>query len=233
MSAAFARHPVAGDQASLARAQAEACRVAVRLVHSCPRPQQRPQAVGAARRWVAAAAAGSNGSSSHANGVRQQAAGVDLLEQQQPQQQEQQQGQQQGQQPAAGQHPRVWTKFVAETLLPTKLGKFRLRGYRHTVDGGLTYTEPSVIISGSPEGRADVAVRVHDACFTSEVGVLPCSATCMPVLAAGAGPPCRSLPTLHWLSRHSALHTLWQGVSWTPPSVSLCLKQLQPPCPVA
>lgn len=175
MSAAFARHPVAGDQASLARAQAEACRVAVRLVHSCPRPQQRPQAVGAARRWVAAAAAGSNGSSSHANGVRQQAAGVDLLEQQQPQQQEQQQGQQQGQQPAAGQHPRVWTKFVAETLLPTKLGKFRLRGYRHTVDGGLTYTEPSVIISGSPEGRADVAVRVHDACFTSEVlGSLKC-----------------------------------------------------------
>lgn len=29
--------------------------------------------------------------------------------------------------------PRVWTKFVAETLLPTKQGKFRLRGYRHTV----------------------------------------------------------------------------------------------------
>lgn len=37
------------------------------------------------------------------------------------------------------------------------------------VDGGLTYTEPSVIIAGSPEGGADVAVRVHDACFTSEV----------------------------------------------------------------
>jgi hypothetical protein len=29
--------------------------------------------------------------------------------------------------------PGVWTKFVAETLLPTKQGKFRLRGYRHTV----------------------------------------------------------------------------------------------------
>lgn len=27
----------------------------------------------------------------------------------------------------------VWTKFVAETLLPTRHGKFRLRGYRHTV----------------------------------------------------------------------------------------------------
>lgn len=29
--------------------------------------------------------------------------------------------------------PLVWTKFVAETLLPTKQGKFRVRGYRHTV----------------------------------------------------------------------------------------------------
>lgn len=27
----------------------------------------------------------------------------------------------------------VWTTFVAETLLPTKGGKFKLRGYRHTV----------------------------------------------------------------------------------------------------
>lgn len=34
-----------------------------------------------------------------------------------------------------GEPPRVWTKFVAETLLPTKQGKFRLRGYRHTVRG--------------------------------------------------------------------------------------------------
>jgi len=29
--------------------------------------------------------------------------------------------------------PLVWTKFVAETFLPTGQGKFRLRGYRHTV----------------------------------------------------------------------------------------------------
>jgi hypothetical protein len=28
---------------------------------------------------------------------------------------------------------RVVTKFVAETLLPTKYGKFRLRGYKHSV----------------------------------------------------------------------------------------------------
>lgn len=33
----------------------------------------------------------------------------------------------------------VWTKFVAETLLPTKQGKFRLRGYRHTVRLALLY----------------------------------------------------------------------------------------------
>jgi GTP cyclohydrolase II len=71
--------------------------------------------------------------------------------------------------------PRNWTKFVAETLLPTQHGKFRLRGYRHTNDGGLTYTEPSVIIAGQPEGMEDVPVRVHDACFTSEVlGSLKC-----------------------------------------------------------
>lgn len=158
---------------------------------------------------------------------------------------------------AAAEPPRNWTKFVAETLLPTQQGKFRLRGYRHTVsqgvqvveladrqppgtrrglawcrhlrntafaarlhqcsapatcwtwlsthllrrgllfvaapafemvtgraerclprpaptcpmqsDGGLTYTEPSVIIAGQPEGLEDVPVRVHDACFTSEV----------------------------------------------------------------
>ncbi|KAI7837493.1 hypothetical protein COHA_008684 [Chlorella ohadii] len=76
---------------------------------------------------------------------------------------------------AAAEPPRNWTKFVAETLLPTQQGKFRLRGYRHTSDGGLTYTEPSVIIAGQPEGLEDVPVRVHDACFTSEVlGSLKC-----------------------------------------------------------
>lgn len=71
--------------------------------------------------------------------------------------------------------PLVWTKFVAETLLPTGQGKFRLRGYRHTIDGGRTFTEPSAIISGSVEGLEEVVVRVHDACFTSEVlGSLKC-----------------------------------------------------------
>ena len=140
----------------------------------------------------------------------------------------------------------VETRFVAETLLPTRLGKFRLRGYLHTVrlnkrkpglstaslsfstslakfffscffidafvstspfpsfplntkkkkkkkklslslslppsatqlsqvDGGETYSEPSAVMTGSPEGLEDVPLRVHDACFTSEVlGSLKC-----------------------------------------------------------
>lgn len=77
--------------------------------------------------------------------------------------------------PAAGGEAKVWTRFIAETLLPTRQGKFRLRGYRHTLDGGRTFTEPSAIISGSVTGAEDVIVRVHDACFTSEVlGSLKC-----------------------------------------------------------
>lgn len=69
----------------------------------------------------------------------------------------------------------VWTEFVAETLLPTQMGKFRLRGYRHTVDGGTSFSEPSAIISGQVEGSDNVIVRVHDACWTSEViGSLKC-----------------------------------------------------------
>ncbi len=35
------------------------------------------------------------------------------------------------------------------------------------VDGGDTFTEPSVIMTGRPERQEDVVVRVHDACFTS------------------------------------------------------------------
>mmetsp|Transcript_46367 Transcript_46367/g.118386 ORF Transcript_46367/g.118386 Transcript_46367/m.118386 type:complete len:307 (+) Transcript_46367:152-1072(+) len=69
--------------------------------------------------------------------------------------------------------PRTTTAFVAETLLPTRTGKFRVRAYRHTV--GNTTTEPSVIIYGNVEGQQNVPVRVHDACFTSEVlGSMKC-----------------------------------------------------------
>ncbi|GLC37629.1 hypothetical protein PLESTB_001666300 [Pleodorina starrii] len=69
----------------------------------------------------------------------------------------------------------VVTKFIAETLLPTRHGKFRLRGYKHSIDGGATFTEPTAIIAGRVEGQENVPLRVHDACFTSEVlGSLKC-----------------------------------------------------------
>ena len=79
--------------------------------------RRRRRAAGGAL-WCAAGS-GVNGSvgGGAANGVHhaQGLAGVDTIELPQPEQ------------------AQVWTKFVAETLLPTKQGKFRLRGYRHTV----------------------------------------------------------------------------------------------------
>ena len=65
------------------------------------------------------------------------------------------------------------TVFVAETLLPTRSGKFHVRAYRHTIDG--VTSEPTAMVSGAVEGLEGVPVRVHDACFTSEVlGSLKC-----------------------------------------------------------
>lgn len=69
----------------------------------------------------------------------------------------------------------VRTVHIAETMLPTRHGNFRLRGYKHSTDGGKTFCEPTAIICGQVEGQEDVALRVHDACFTSEVlGSLKC-----------------------------------------------------------
>ncbi|KAL0024065.1 hypothetical protein WJX79_002241 [Trebouxia sp. C0005] len=69
----------------------------------------------------------------------------------------------------------VITKFVAETCLPTRTGKYRVRAYTHSIDGGRTFSEPTCIMTGKPEGLENVVVRVHDACFTSEVlGSLKC-----------------------------------------------------------
>ena len=62
-------------------------------------------------------------------------------------------------------------QFVAETLLPTRHGLLRVRAYRDLVDG----TEPLALVSGDVAGLADVPVRVHDECLTSEVlGSLKC-----------------------------------------------------------
>jgi len=65
----------------------------------------------------------------------------------------------------------VTAQYVAETLLPTTQGKFRMRAYRDVVTG----EEPMVFIAGPVEGRSDVTVRVHDQCLTSEIfGSLKC-----------------------------------------------------------
>lgn len=65
------------------------------------------------------------------------------------------------------------TDFIAETQLPTHGGFFRVRAYRHWVNG--FPTEPLAIVHGDVEGMEEVPVRVHDACFTSEVlGSMKC-----------------------------------------------------------
>ena len=65
------------------------------------------------------------------------------------------------------------TKFVAECMMPTSLGAFKMRSY--TYDSRSTKLEPIVMVSGDVSGSEDVLVRVHDACFTSEVfGSLRC-----------------------------------------------------------
>lgn len=66
------------------------------------------------------------------------------------------------------------TVFVAETKLPTTSGFFRVRAYRHWYSN-LAPSEPLAMICGDVEGLSEVPVRVHDACFTSEVlGSLKC-----------------------------------------------------------
>ena len=67
------------------------------------------------------------------------------------------------------------TTFVAETKLPTDRGFYRVRAYRHTNPVSGEVTEPVCVVYGDVGGREDVPVRVHDACFTSEVlGSLKC-----------------------------------------------------------
>lgn len=62
-------------------------------------------------------------------------------------------------------------EFVAETLLPTVRGAYRVRAYRDPVSG----TEPLAIVSGDIYGKRKILVRVHDECLTSEVlGSLKC-----------------------------------------------------------
>eukprot|EP00735_Rhodelphis_limneticus_P004402 TRINITY_DN15989_c0_g1::TRINITY_DN15989_c0_g1_i1::g.3852::m.3852 TRINITY_DN15989_c0_g1::TRINITY_DN15989_c0_g1_i1::g.3852 ORF type:complete len:251 (+),score=51.59,sp/O84736/RIBBA_CHLTR/46.67/6e-56,GTP_cyclohydro2/PF00925.15/1.3e-60 TRINITY_DN15989_c0_g1_i1:78-830(+) len=67
--------------------------------------------------------------------------------------------------PVIGWGGAVRTTFVAETMLPTHRGFYRIRAYRHSPDN----SEPLAIIWGNVENMEGVPVRVHDACFTSEV----------------------------------------------------------------
>ena len=70
--------------------------------------------------------------------------------------------------PDSTQHPVL---FIAETLLPTRIGDFRVRAYRDVTDG----SEPVAILVGDVAGMTEVVVRVHDECFTSEaLGSLKC-----------------------------------------------------------
>ena len=62
-------------------------------------------------------------------------------------------------------------KFVAQTNLPTASGSLVVRAYRNEETG----QEPIAIISGDLLSMEAPPVRVHDACFTSEVlGSLKC-----------------------------------------------------------
>jgi GTP cyclohydrolase II len=67
--------------------------------------------------------------------------------------------------------PAADVQFVAETLLPTHTGFYRVRAYRDHRSG----TEPIAIVCGDVEGGEAVPVRVHDECLTSEVlGSMKC-----------------------------------------------------------
>lgn len=64
-------------------------------------------------------------------------------------------------------------QFVAETNLPTTQGVLRIRAYRNSDTGH----EPIAILGDIHkfEGSTPVPLRVHDACFTSEVlGSIKC-----------------------------------------------------------
>ncbi len=54
---------------------------------------------------------------------------------------------------------------VAETILPTPYGEWRLLGYRSTIDD----LEHIALVLGDVEGHDDVLVRMHSECLTGDV----------------------------------------------------------------
>ncbi|MEC7984300.1 MAG: GTP cyclohydrolase II [Myxococcota bacterium] len=68
-------------------------------------------------------------------------------------------------------HPSTTFEFVAESIIPSKHGDLHVRAYRNHQDN----TEPVAFFFQNPYGGHNVPVRIHDACFTSEVlGSLKC-----------------------------------------------------------
>lgn len=60
---------------------------------------------------------------------------------------------------------------VAEAMLPTKYGEFRIIGYRNVVTGA----ESVALVKGEVAGEKDVLVRVHSGCVTGDIlGSLRC-----------------------------------------------------------
>lgn len=62
-------------------------------------------------------------------------------------------------------------KRLAESKLPTRWGDFRLRVYRWYDPNAAPdlSREPAALVAGNLAGQANVAVRVHSECLTSEV----------------------------------------------------------------
>tara|TARA_B100000683_G_scaffold257741_1_gene279537 strand:- start:380 stop:991 length:612 start_codon:yes stop_codon:yes gene_type:complete len=56
-------------------------------------------------------------------------------------------------------------EFIAQSKIPTARGDMFVRAYRNRQDG----TEPLAIFFHDPTNQEALPVRVHDACFTSEV----------------------------------------------------------------
>ena len=62
-------------------------------------------------------------------------------------------------------------RFVAEALLPTRYGEFRILAFTCRTDGN----EYGVVVRGDVDGAVDVPVRLHSECFTGDVmGSLKC-----------------------------------------------------------
>ncbi|UCF06654.1 MAG: bifunctional 3,4-dihydroxy-2-butanone-4-phosphate synthase/GTP cyclohydrolase II [bacterium] len=60
---------------------------------------------------------------------------------------------------------------VAETVLPTKYGEFRLIAYEGTIDRSASVA----LVMGDPVGKENILVRVHSQCLTGDVfGSLRC-----------------------------------------------------------